>query len=134
VRVNGSVPPLPRGDQQKELDKAVTMAAIPREICVAYIPKHNRGGEITIRGLRPGMHEATWFNPRSGTRARAGDRPLEHVDETGIWRVPPRPDDMDWVILLRATSPDAASRTRDDRGSHRSTGGGTGGISQEAKP
>jgi hypothetical protein len=110
VRVDGRVPPYPDASTHEELDKAVTMAAVPGQVYVIYIPKNRVGSEIVATDVAPGTYQAQWANPRSGARYRADDA-FVSVSAEGErqWTVPPRPDQMDWVVLLRSASDERAS-------------------------
>jgi hypothetical protein len=102
LRVNGAVPPYPKDSTRAELDRAVTMAAAPGKAYVVYIPKHNGDSEIAIEHVEPETYVATWYNPRSGATYAAMDRSLRiPAGGEGRWVVPPRPDEMDWVLWLR---------------------------------
>ena len=52
-----------------------------------------------LKNMTPtGIYAATWFNPQIGKYTRISSR-IRPVD--GQWRVPPKPDSADWVLLVQ---------------------------------
>ncbi len=55
-----------------------------------------------LKGLsKADTYTVKWFNPRTGTYAVI--EPFAHADEEGRYRLPKKPDAMDWVILAQKT-------------------------------
>lgn len=54
----------------------------------------------TLNGLKPGAsYLAKWFNPRSGESAELSQ--LFQPSPDGRYEIPPRPDEMDWLLLVQ---------------------------------
>lgn len=99
VRVDGKIPPYPSSRSHEGLDQAVTMAAAPGEFYLVYVPMYSGSKSIEIISLDGRAYEARWFDPRAGSFADVEIDGPAAGDES--WTLPARPDEMDWVLLLR---------------------------------
>lgn len=70
---------------------------------VIYLPQEfSSSGPIgIIHGLSPLVYIARWYNPRTGASSSAKN---VVPDRNADWTIPHKPDDNDWVLLLKATS------------------------------
>jgi hypothetical protein len=64
----------------------------------AYVGTITRTGGAALNKLNDGAYKVEWFNPRDNTYTVVDENA---VPENGTLPFPERPDDEDWVLLLR---------------------------------
>ena len=79
------------------------MAAAGHELFVAYFPATQERVAATMEGLEPNRaYVARWVNPRTGAETALGALAAGH--NPARWRVPPRPDANDWVLVVNGSA------------------------------
>jgi hypothetical protein len=77
------------------------LATIDSDLYVLYLYNWSSTASGTLRGMRDGSYGVKWFNTRSGAYSEVGTiRPMKDpLDGSSVWRVPPKPDASDWILL-----------------------------------
>ena len=98
------VPVIPGDPAFRDASGAAVYARTAREHLLYFYAKNTRTGRIST--LAPGAEmDARWYNPRTGGFQDAAS-PIQ--EEDGYWALPPKPDEEDWVLVLR--TPERESR------------------------
>lgn len=83
------------GEFTPDLTEPITRADAETTVLTTYFSAGTSSrGELA---LPDGQYRAQWFDPREGTFTTIDD---EIVPTGGGWRVPEKPDDTDWVLLI----------------------------------
>ena len=99
--------PRPECDGVVSLDTQVSITewpAVMTDGTVNRVVAYFRRGEPyagTINHLQNAPYTAEWFDPRSGKDRVIGDC----VPKSGTWHFPAKPDEEDWLLVLKARNP-----------------------------
>jgi len=95
----------PRFDDRQwfapDADAWYCLATIDSDVYVLYLYNWSSTASGTLRGMRDASYEVRWFNTRSGAYSEVGTiHPRKDpVDGSSTWRIPPKPDASDWILL-----------------------------------
>lgn len=98
----------PRFDDRRwfkpDADAWYCLATIDADTYVLYLCNWSSTASGVLRNMRDAAYDVTWFNPRTGAYSAVGTiRPQpDPQDGSSIWRIPPKPDAADWVLLAQA--------------------------------
>ena len=98
------VPVIPGNPVFRDASGAAVYARTDREHLLYFYGKGTKTGRISTLPPEGGI-EARWYDPRTGEYQEAAS-PVREAD--GYWALPPKPDEEDWVLVIR--TPESASR------------------------
>jgi len=99
ITINDAGLSMPDSSTISELSKFVSVAAIPGNLYIVYVPRGNADNEIKIVNVKPGSYNIDFFNPRTG---KTLNNKSEISITNGEWLLPDRSDNNDWVLLLHS--------------------------------
>jgi hypothetical protein len=79
------------------------LATIDSDLYALYLYSWSSTASGALRGMRDAPYDVTWFDTRSGAYRELGTiRPQKDPqDGSSAWRIPPKPDASDWILLVR---------------------------------